>query len=401
MIAFNKTALHNTFLVDEALNMRALGFITNHDVLAIKQENPSLRTNKNIVLRIGFFLLGAVLFASCMGLLAWIVFSSNNSSEVCLIAFFSISAILAIIGCEFISKQYFRYGIDDAFIIGAIGCIYGFLVNVSTVLVRSSQNSSLSFNSYEINIAFIMAIVSLIACLRYCNWITALFSIVCFTSAFYLLVSCFTLGIQLIPFVMMILSVGYYFLFLKLSKINKTYHYVNSLSLLKVFSLVLFYSAGNYLLIRKLSETILGSQIEDGQDIPYSVFFWIFTFIIPVFYFYWSIFKKDKIFLNIGFLTFCFSIFTFRTFFHVLPIEIALTLSGIILFTITYFIIRSIKDNISGITFKPDRSAQDANLVNLEAVIINSQVSMQQNAADSPMEFGGGGYSGGGAGESF
>ena len=401
MIVFNKSLLKNTFLVDEALSLKDSGFLSNDDFNQIKKASPILKSNKNVLLRIGFFLLGSFLFASVMGLLAWFVFGSGNDSNISIVVLFGLYSIIGIFACEFISKEQYRYGIDDAFIIGTIGSIYGFVFNIINSIQQDNENYYSRLDNFEIYFCITIAIVGLIACLRYCHWISALISLVGATGTFYYLISHFSFGLKLMPFLMMIFAVGLYFLYAKLSDKNRIYYYTNSLVVLKVFSLALFYLSGNYLVVRSLSENLMGNLLQDGQDIPFAMFFWVVTFAVPVFYLFWSILKKDKVFLNIGFITFCFSIFTFRTFYSVLPAEIALTLAGIVVFVFSYFTIKKIKNNESGVTFKPDRNKNTTNLVNLEAVIINSQVNMSQNVDDSPMEFGGGGFSGGGAGDSF
>ena len=216
--------------------------------------------------------------------------------------------------CEFLSKEYLGYGIDDAFILGTIGSICGFVVNLITNFMKMDENYYSSFNQYQIFIFITIAITSLMACLRYCHWISGLISLIGITGTFYTLISPYNIGLKLMPFLMMFLAVGLYFLYLKLSEINKIYHYSNSLVVLKSFSLILFYLSGNYLVVRTLSENLMENFLKEDQDIPFATLFWIVTFSVPAFYLYWSILKKDKVFLNIGFMTFCFSIFTFRTY---------------------------------------------------------------------------------------
>lgn len=401
MIAFNKVALYNTFLVDEASNLKDAGFITNDELVKIKIQNQALKSNKNALLRFGFFLLGSFLFGSIMGLLAWFTIGMSNNSDTSIVILFALYSIVGTIICEFLTKDQYRYGIDDAFIIGTIGSLCTFVITLINYLNNSNENGYSSFDQFQIYIFISMAIVGLTACLRYCHWISALLSLIGTTGTFYYLILPYAIGLKLMPFLMMLLAALFYFAYLKLSEINKTYHYLNSLVVLKVFSLVLFYLSGNYLVVRTLSDALMENYFLKDQDIPFALVFWIFTFATPAFYLFLSITKKDKVFLNIGFISFCFSIFTFRTFHSVLPAEIALTLAGILIFTVTYFIIKRLKSNQSGVTFKPDRNTNSNNLINLEATIINSQVIMSQKVDDSSMEFKGGDFSGGGAGDSF
>ncbi|MNE73941.1 hypothetical protein D3C80_1699810 [compost metagenome] len=106
--------------------------------------------------------------------------------------------------------------------------------------------------------------------------------------------------------------------------------------------------------------------------------------------------------LWLSFLAIAFSIYTVRFYHSVLPIEVALTLGGVVLFAIAYFSIRKLKEKESGLTFKPDRINHSDSLLNAEALVVASAFGMKPEVkTDSPMEFGGGGFSGGGSDGSF
>ena len=62
---------------------------------------------------------------------------------------------------------------------------------------------------------------------------------------------------------------------------------------------------------------------------------------------------------------------------------------------------RKIKNNLQGVTFLPDRLSTN-NAAQLEILASVAQYGKKTIATESsPMEYGGGGFSGGGAGESF
>lgn len=401
MITFNKTLLHSTFLVDEASKLKDFGFITTDDFDLIKDQNPILKSNKNILMRLGFVILGAFLFASIMGVIAFFSLSLDNILNSYLPILFGVSALLGFFACEIISKDHYRYGFDDAFILGSIGCIYGFVFNIISLVSQSNDLDSVDYNHHQIYLSFTIFLLGLLACLRYCHWFSGLISLFGLISTFYFFVSGFSFVTKLLPFLMLFFGLGLYFVYAFLIKKNTNYFYLNSLLTLKIVDLIVIYMSCNYFIVRELSEVLLGVTIPKGSDIPFSLFFWFFTFLVPLFYLYSAIIKKDKVFLNIGFFTFCFAIYSFRTYYSVLPIEIAVTLGGIALFIFSYYCIKKLKNNDSGITFKPDRNSNTTDLVNLEALVINSQVNMNQQVDENPMKFGGGGFSGGGAGDSF
>ena len=106
--------------------------------------------------------------------------------------------------------------------------------------------------------------------------------------------------------------------------------------------------------------------------------------------------------LWIGLLSLAFSIYTIRFYYSILPIETVLTIGGLFLFAFTYFAIKRIKNNTTGITFQPDRFTPANAIGNAEA-LITSQLGLNPEikTPESPMKFGGGDFSGGGSGGSF
>jgi uncharacterized membrane protein YgcG len=178
--------------------------------------------------------------------------------------------------------------------------------------------------------------------------------------------------------------------------------YHNAFSLLQIFSLLLLYMSVNYLVVRQLSEDLLGLKVVPGDDIPFAWLFYIFTFLIPAAFIVYSLVKRVRIIVYIGVAAFAFSIYTIRYYHSIMPIELALTLGGVLLFAVAYLSMRSIQHKAVGITFMKDRSSKDEAFSLAQALIANSHVGANTPSnAESPMTFGGGGYSGGGAGETF
>ena len=153
------------------------------------------------------------------------------------------------------------------------------------------------------------------------------------------------------------------------------------------------------MVVRELSILLLEKDIPVTQEIPFAIFFYVFTLSIPICYLFYSLIKKDKPMLWIGFLALAFSVFTILYYHHILPVEVALTLGGLVLFVFSYFLIKKIKNNETGITFLPDRFSDSNSLLNAETLIVASQFGLKPEIKPekSPMNFGGGGFSGGGS----
>lgn len=388
MIGYDKKRLDDQILVDEADTLYKGGFINNEQKKFIKKELPVFKGQDNILVRIGFFVLGSMLYSSICGAISIVGMNAENAYfQICCYIF----AVVGFAGSEFLAKQnFYNHGLNDAFILGAILNV-GFAIGITT-------------EGYESVIAFFMAAAAIFMFIRYLHLLSMLvFCLAITTYLFFQMFEFGDIGRAVLPFTAMIFAAVFYLLTTKLiSKLKKSYYY-NGLLLANSFCLILFYLSCNYLVVRELSEELLGTEVKPGTDIPFAFFFYAFTFIVPVAYLVQALRSKDRIMLWISFLAIGFSIYTIRFYYAVLPIEVALTLGGLVLFAIAYFSIRKLKEKESGLTFKPDRINHSDTLLNAEALVVASTFGMKPEVKPqgSPMEFGGGGFSGGGSGESF
>lgn len=387
MILHDKNLLNNLALIEEAETLQNGGFISKEQAKIIKNVLPSFRSQSNILVRLGFFLLGSFLYLSICGAISLIGLSGEDFYfKICCYLF----AGVGIIGAEFLANQkYYRHGLDDAFILGILLNI-GFAIAITT-------------EGYEIIIAVFVAITSFLTYRRYLHLLSML--VFCLASSAVLFFGMFEIGDigkTILPFVAMLASAGIYFFTKNRIKSLTGWYYYNGLLLANSFCLILFYLSCNYLVVRELSFELLGVDVLPGQDIPFAFFFYAFTFIVPIVYLIQALRTRDRIMLWISFAAIGFSIFTIRFYYSVLPIEVALTFGGLVLFVIAYFSIQKLKNKEEGLTFKPDRINNSNAILNAEALIVASTFGMKPEVkTDSPMDFGGGGFSGGGSGGSF
>lgn len=387
MIVYDKQFLDDLALLEEANSLKEAGFISKEQRDFIKKELPDFRGNSNILVRLGFFLLGAFLYLSICGAISLLGLSGENFFfKICCYIF----AAVGFTGAELLANQkYYGHGLEDAFCLGAILNV-GFAIAITT-------------EGYELIIAIFVAIASFVMYRRYLHLLSLL--VFCLASSAVLFYGLFELGPvgkTILPFAAMIVSAAFYFSTKKTISNLKERYYYNGLLLANSFCLVLFYLSCNYLVVRELSVMLLGNEILPGKDIPFAIFFYAFTFIVPIVYLAQALKTKDRIMLWISFLAIGFSIYTIRFYYSVLPIEVALTLGGLVLFTIAYFSIRNLKNKESGLTFKPDRINSSNAFLNAEALIVASTVGLKPEVkSESPMDFGGGGFSGGGSEGTF
>lgn len=385
MIIHDKNLLNNLALVEEADSLENARFISKEQKKIIKNELPSFKVQNNILVRLGFFLLGSFLYSSICSFISLIALSGEESFfKICCFLF----AGVGIAGAEFLAKnKYYRHGLDDAFILGI-------LLNVGGAVVILTEDFETGLTP-----AVFVAIASFLTYKRYLH-LPSMF-VFCMASSAVLFFGMFEIGDigkTILPFAAMLVSAGFYFFTKSRIKNLTEVYYYNGLLLANSFCLVLFYLSCNYLVVRELSAQLLGIDVQPGQDIPFAYFFYVFTFIVPVLYLVQALKTKDRILLWISFAAIAFTIFTIRFYYSVLPIEVALTLGGLIMFGIAFFSIQKLKNKESGLTFKPDRINNSNVFLNAETLIVASSLGMKPEVkTDSPMDFGGGGFSGGGS----
>lgn len=383
MIAYDKTLLENTFLVAEAVDLKKSGFIQGKDLNVIKEQLASLKTNRNIFVRIGFFLLGALLYLSIIGVVFLVAI--NLSSNFRIIGFLIAAIGLGILEL-FCKQNYFRNGLDDAFIIGAQVSFY------TAVTVDSNSPIGLFISMIIIGLVFAIRYVSII------SFLTSLSGIVLLTV---FLFTEYTSIASVLPFILLLMAIGFYLFHKKIKDKPEFYFYQDILQWFFIFSLILGYASVNYFVVRTLSEELLAADYSES-DVPFGWIFYVLMFVVPLVYVYYSLKTKDRTMLYIGGLAFAVSIATFRYYHSVLPAEWALLFSGLAIFALVYFIIQKIKTNETGITFQQDHTNNTAMLNNIEALIVNSQdIKHAEETQESNMPFGGGGFSGGGSGGGF
>ncbi|WP_348797382.1 hypothetical protein [Flavobacterium adhaerens] len=397
MIAYDKTLLDNTYIYKTAHKLKKSGFISLEQYKLLDYQLPKLKTQDNIFFRIGFFILGTILYTSINSFLSFfgvVILEEIGLDYNQYIHFLFLLALIGFAIKEIMASKmgYFGFGVDDAFILGAIGLL---LTNIGISFEHNNETNYLL-------IFIVMAIVSTITYLRYLNLILALLACIGLTAsiAFFVFEN-LIIGQSILPFVLMLFAfVSYFLCSKKLENLNLPY-YFRGLKLAKGYFLILSYLAGNYYVVRELNASLSGEV--ESKEIPFSLLFWGFTFIIPVLYLVFSVKNKDRMMLWIGFLCLSFSFFSFRNYYHVLPAEFALTLGGLALFAFTYVAIKKTKHNETGITFKADKLTDPNAFANLQVLVTATQFGLKPEVPveDSPIKFGGGGFSGGGSSGDF
>jgi len=199
------------------------------------------------------------------------------------------------------------------------------------------------------------------------------------------------------PFVVMLVAAGQYLFVRKLENKRAFDLYSNGLLTISFTSLLCFCVACNYFVVRETSIAMFNLSLSEGQSIPFGWFFWILTFAVPLIYLSVGIKKKDGILLRTGLVLIALIVFTVRYYYHLLTIEIAAVIAGMILIVIAWVLIKYLQEPKFGFTYKKRKDPLLMDKLQIESLIIAETFSGPIQPADSAVQFGGGSGGGGGA----
>ena len=385
MQAYNKSDLENYFLAEEAKKLYQKKFLSKEQLQSINAQLVQLKSNANIFFRIGFFFLGSFLISTIISAFGLILFPLISEDFEFIFFFY---AIVAYVGLEvLVNMKFFRHGLDDAFVLTSqISFSIGIGILTEAVLP----------------VLIAMLVLGLFFAIRFINSISAVIAFIGLVGIFFnLIVEHDVMPKFYLSFVGLILAILVYFFVVHLAKNQNFYSYFKTLDTVRVASLLLGYLSMNYLVVRELSESLMNLEITIKSDVPLAFVFYGLTFLIPLLYFFLGIKWKDKLVLYTGLVTLTFGFYSIRHYYYFFPIEYVMVISGILLFGLAYFIIQQLKNKTEGVTFQPDRDSDDSLLFNAQAVLSLANANTPAPTQSNPMEFGGGGFSGGGAGEKF
>jgi hypothetical protein len=206
---------------------------------------------------------------------------------------------------------------------------------------------------------------------------------------------------QIIPIVFLLVFAPFYFLIRSFARNTRFDVWSDCLTVLEALALLTIYAAGNYFIVRELSEQLMNVYLEPGNDIPFAWLFYSLTVLIPVLYLYSGIKRKDVILLRVSLIVLAFSVFTFKYYFSLGHPEITLTIAGAILLTLALYLFRYLKTPRHGYTRENLLREKWAG-ANPEAFIISQTMGGNQVTHEVPGDVGGGGSTaGGGSSDSF
>lgn len=384
MISYKSKTLDNLAVIEAAERALDKTCITAEEFQQIKTAYPVDLYTPNIYMRLGLFILTLVVVFFSFGLFCLLFMGGGEKAIAGLTLFFG-ACLYGAVEYMVHEKKHYKSGVDAALMWMSGGAVIG------AVFVLTDTHISLS------GISLLVLLLAMLFVLRFAD---VSMSIVAYLAFLTLLFSLFMhAGRMVIPFMLMGVSLVIYLLSRKLATIHTYRHYTSCLKMIEILSLITLYLGGNYFVVREASNALFELDLKPGQSIPGAWIFWIFTVIIPPIYIFAGIRKKDSILIRTGLFLVAAIVFTIRSYHSVAPIEVAMTLGGIILIALAYGITKLLLPSRNGFTSEQtDDDKTDA--IQLEAVIIAQSFNQQAPQGDQ-FNFGGGSGAGGGASGSY
>ncbi len=381
MIAYNKEwldHLNNRRTAHDAFDEDCL---TKEERENIYKKYPVGFYTPNVFVGIGLMLLTIIIQLFSFGLIALIFRESNENTFGVLAIVFAIVCYMAL---EYMvrKKNHYSSGVDEGLLWGASLALF---CGISLPHVESELTNSI-----------IVFAISLFGTIRYADRLMAV--ILYFSILAIIFYSCVEMGSAakaIVPFVIMIVSLVAYFLVLKFKNTAINLHYANCLTMIEISSLISLYAAGNYFIVRELSNELFHLNLREGETISFGWLFWIFTVLIPLLYLVRGVMKKNIILIRTGLLLIVAIVFTIRHYHTILPIEALMTIAGVLILIIAYSLMKWLQEPVNGFTSRMLSSKNEMDKLHIESLIIAQTFKPGTEAAGT--KFGGGDFGGGGA----
>lgn len=391
MMFYNQRKLHNLLQQEELESLHRKGMLNNEQLAkALAGRQPSYKRT-NVFIRIGFFILTTIVAASVLGLLA--LASGMNQNFELLLLFFSIGVFFVLYYYYVLVEQgNYGTGVDDALLYFGL---FSFLTGLLMLINLSHDENE------ELKMAIITFPFLLISAILFIDKVLSALSFACFIAISFLLISKFgEPGKMLMPFLLMGISLAIYLYFRKLKKAETLHYWKNCLQVVECLALLTLYASGNYLVVRELSTSFFDLKLGAGEDIPFALFFYAFTIVVPLVYVLRGLKQKDYIQLNTGLVLIAAAVGTIRYYHSLMPLEAAMLMGGILLITLVRASYQYLKTPKFGITAAQDEQSDEHDRKQAEALVL-TETKIHAPVAEPGFNFEGGKFGGGGAGGSY
>ena len=386
IIAYKIPELEKRNLLSEARNLFKSNVLNKEQWGKIQVEFATNLYTPSFTMRVLLFIVSLIGMSTIMGPIGLMV-GDVGETGYRLLAFLLGISLLLFTEIKLIKKEsHYKSGVTEA-------GIYAGLSFIAFALLGFKSHSLLVYPC----VGFLLAAF---AAIRYLN-LTALVLTIGFFGwiLFQLLYDIGGAAQALMPFIFMTAFGSIYFGSKKV-RVKLSYEFLNDqFIILQTISLVLFYLAGNYFVVRELSVKMLGLTLSEHQDIPFAFVFYGLTALVPIGIIYWGIKHKSILLIRVALLTIALSVITFKYYFSLGMPVLTVTIAGAILVIVALLLLNYLKQVRNGYTREKLLNNKWSS-PDIMAVVASQTLGGNPNSgpASEELQFGGGKFGGAGAG---
>ena len=380
LISYNIEELEKKQILSEAKTLYKSKVINDAQYDKIREEIKSSLYTPTIFIRILLFILSFIGMSTVIGPIGLIFSAAGETGLRFISVLLGLSLIWLTESILINGKNHYKSGVTEA------GVYSGVLFVLFGILGFDDKN--------EIGYLILGFLFSSIIAVRYLDIFSLIVSIICASNLLYKII--YTIGgltEACMPFIFFFLFLVVFLVCNSIHRKLKSFVFNDHLIIAKTLSLLVVYASVNYYVVRELSINLMGLTLSKGQDIPFAIVFYISTALIPVVYIGLGIVKRSVLFLRVGLFACSLSIITFKYYFSLGMPVITFTIAGIVLITISLWLMNYLKVMRNG--FTRENLINDKWLSQDMSAIIVAQTLGGNKLIDNKNESFGGGNSGG------
>ncbi|GAB4050860.1 hypothetical protein [Spirosoma litoris] len=392
MKAYNEEWICNREILEQAERWHRQKLLSDEQMTAVRKAYPMEFRQTNGFLEIGLFLFTTVAILACY-LLPASMFSLFSESSITYGVYNIVFGIsIGLIGRLIINQRLlYRNGIDNAFVVTMAGLLaFGF---------NQFLPDGLSLSIH----CFLTLPLLLLILWYYGDTLIAFFTLATFYTAIFDGLIKYSWGKDALPFVMTGVSLILYIVVRQIAIRNsRQVYYADPLNLAQWVALIVLAASSNYFVARELNGLLIrpnlfGSRHAEAPEIGLPWLFWFLTFGVPAVYLWQGLVKKNRMLLILGTLGLIAVVATVHDYTALVPLNVALTIGGLVLIGIAVLSIRYLRQPTHGFTDSPDDDSPDEFFVNAATVVAVQATGSTHHAPKNDLRLGGGDFGGAGS----
>ncbi|MVM35333.1 hypothetical protein GO755_35250 [Spirosoma sp. HMF4905] len=392
MKAYNEQWIYNRNILEQAEQWHRQTLLSDEQMTAVRKAYPVEFRQTNGFLEIGLFLFTTVAILACYLLPASMFSLFSESSTTYGVFNIAFGIAVGLVGMLLINRRLlYRNGIDNAFVVTMAGFLaFGF---------NQFLPDGLSLSVH----CFLTLPLLVLILWYYGDTLIAFLTLATFYTAVFDGLLNYNWGKGALPFVMMSISLIIYVVVRQVIIQNpKQVYYTDPLNLAQWIALIVLVASSNYFVVRELNgillkTSLIGSRHIDAPELGLPWLFWFLTFGIPAVYVWQGLTKKNRMLIILGVLGLIAAVATAHEYTALVPLNVALTIGGLVLIGIAIVGVRYLRQPKYGFTDAPDDDSPNEFFMNAATATVVQATSSIHHGPKNDLRFGDGDFGGAGS----